>query len=508
MTPPDQPQGMPAHKASHGGGLWRLLRHTSNYSAGTLLITLASMVSFPIFTRTFTVAEYGMLGLVNVTLGFLVGVGKLGLQQSVVRFYAEIEGGKRGGDRVGFFSTVLFGMLGVGVIASALSALVFAVMPARWWGHGGIQYLIAAVSPLVLVRVLDSAMLNLLRAEQKSGLYSFYAVIRKYLGLAFVVSVLFTVARNLWGFFLATLVSEAVATGLLIAYYARRDAFSLSRFSRPLFIAMLGFGLPLLASELSGLLLSMGGRYIINFELGPGPLGSYSAAYNFCDYLQGVLTGAFAQAVVPMYLRMWEAQGRARTEEFLQQALHYYLMLAFPIVAGMAVVAPDLLRLLASDRYAVSTSLFVYIVSGMLVAGGTPIFSAGIYINKLTRVVMYSVFTASAVNLVLTAILTRRIGIEGAALATLCSLTVYTVLTGFFGRGTVSLRVPWSDLLKFTLVSGAMYAVTSRIDPVNSLERIGLRIACGALLYGGLLLLVDARTRGLARKALERLRGA
>ena len=504
MTSPAQGGPASSQKTPHAGGLWRLLRHTSNYSAGTLLITLASMISFPIFTRTFTVAEYGMLGLVNVTLGLLVGIGKLGLQQSVVRFYAEIEGGKRGGDRVGFFSTVLFGMLGVGMIASLLSAVVFALMPGRWWGHGDIQYLIAAVSPLILVRVLDSAMLNLLRAEQKSGLYSFYAVVRKYLGLAFVVAVLFTVARNLWGFFFATLASEAAATGLLVAYYARRGAFSISKFSRPLFLAMLGFGLPLLASELSGLLLSMGGRYIINFELGPGPLGSYSAAYNFCDYLQGVLTGAFAQAVVPMYLRMWEAQGRQKTEEFLQQALHYYLLLAFPVVAGMAAVAPDLLRLLASDRYAVSTSLFVYIVGGMLVAGGTPIFSAGIYINKLTRVVMYSVFTASAVNLALTALLTRAIGIEGAALATLCSLSLYAFLTGFFGRGTVGLRVPWLDLLKFAAMAGAMYAVTIRIHPANSFERIVLQILGGAILYGVMLLLGDAHARKLARKVLQR----
>lgn len=504
MTAPIDPARDSRPVQDSSGGLWRLFRHTSNYSVGTLLITVASIISFPIFTRTFTVSQYGVLGLVNVTLGFLVGVGKLGLQQSVVRFYAEIESGKRGGDRIGFFSTVLFSMLAVGTTASTLSAVVFLLMPARWWGQWQMQYLIAAVSPLVLVRVLDSALLNLLRAEQKSAFYSVYTVARKYLGLALVVAVLFTVARNLWGFFLATLVGEAAAVGFLIAYYARQHVFAISRVSRPLFLAMLGFGLPLLASELSGLLLSMGGRYIINFQLGPHPLGSYSAAYNFCDYLQGVLTGGFAQAVVPMYLRMWESQGRAKTEAFLQQALHYYLMLAFPVVAGMAAVAPDLLRLLASDRYSVSTSLFVFIVGGMLVAGGTPIFSAGIYIRKLTRVVMYSVLTASAINLALTALLTRRIGIEGAALATLCSLTLYALLTGFFGRATVALRMPWSTLLKFGAMSGLMFGVVTHLDPTEVIARIAVRIVCGALLYGAMLVAGDSSVRSALRAVWRR----
>ena len=496
-----------AKPREHSGGLLRLLRHTSNYSAGSLLITLASIISFPVFTRTLTVAEYGVLGLVNVTLSLLVGIGKLGLQQSVVRFYAEIESGKRSGDRVTFFSTVLFSMLGVGTIASVLSAVAFLLMPGSWWGHDKAQYLIAAVSPLVLVRVVDSAMLNLLRAEQKSAFYSLYTVIRKYLGLAAVVLVLFTIARNLWGFFLATMVGEAIAVGFLVAHYARQHVFSVSRVSRPLFLAMLGFGLPLLASELSGLLLNMGGRYIINFQLGSRLLGSYSAAYNFCDYLQAVLTGAFAQAVVPMYLRMWESQGRERTEAFLQRALHYYLMLAFPVVAGMAAVAPDLLRLLASDRYSVSTSLFVYIVGGMLVAGGTPIFSAGIYIRKQTKVVMYSVLTTATVNLVLTALLTHRLGIEGAALATLCSLTLYAALTGIFGRATVTLRMPWVDFLKFAAMSGFMYVVLTRVQPESSVLRIVERIACGALLYGVLLVLGDASVRSALGVGWRRLRG-
>lgn len=503
MTAPADGAQPHEHSREQPGALRRLLRHTSNYSIGTLLITAASMVSFPIFTRTFSVAEYGMLGLVNATLGFLVGVGKLGLQQSVVRFYAEIESGKRPGDRRSFFSTVLFGMLGVGAIASVLSAVTFVLLPSRWWGGNGIEYLIAAAAPLVLVRVLDSAMLNLLRAEQRSAFYSAYTVIRKYLGLALILAVLFVVSRSLWGFFIATMVSEALALAYAVLLYARKRVFQPSAFSPQLFVAMLGFGLPLLASELSSLLLSMGGRYIINFELGAHALGSYLAAYNFCDYLQSVLTGSFSQAVVPMYLRIWESQGREKTEKFLQQALRYYLMLALPVVAGMAAVAPALLRLLASDRYAVSTPLFVYIVSGMLLAGGSPIFSAGIYIRKMTRVVMYTVFVTTILNLSLTALLTRSMGIEGAALASLSGLCLYSLSTGFLGRGSVKLKMPWGELLHFGALSGLMYLAVREIQSPLLGVRVAEQIAGGVLIYGVMILATDRGVRSLAMRLLS-----
>lgn len=486
--------------------LMRLLRHTSNYSIGTLLITLASIISFPIFTRMFSVAEYGVLGLVNVTLGFLVGVGKLGLQKSIVRFYAEIESGTRTGNKVEFFSTVLFSMLGVGAVISLLSALIFLVLPNSWWNNTGAQYLIALASPLILIRVVDSAMLNLLNAEQKSGLYSLFTTVRKYLGLGLVLLVLFVIARSLYGFFVGTMLAEALALAFIVAYYARRHLFDIKRVSRPLFIAMLTFGLPLLASELSYLLLSMGGRYIVNYQLGPQPLGSYSAAYNFSEYLQGVLTASFAQAVVPMYLRQWEQQGREKTILFLQQSLRYYLLLALPILAGMAAVGPDLLRLLASDKYEVSTSLFVFIVGGMLVAGGTPIFSAGIYINKLTKIVMYSVLAAAALNMVLTALLTRPYGIEGAAFATLASYVLYSASTAYFGRRTVHVRMPWGDLAKFSALSLLMYGAVTQIAPPNIALRIGLQIAAGVVLYAVLLLLTDRPIRNLALELFDRVR--
>lgn len=504
-TPPD-PQAQTATPPRAQGALARLARHTSNYSVGTLLITLASIISFPIFTRVFTVAEYGVLGLVNVTLGFLVSLGKLGLQKSVVRFYAEVEAGTRPGDKVEFFSTVLFSMVVVGAAIAAASAALVLLLPQAWFAHSGAQLIIAVASPLILFRVVDSAMLNLVNAEQRSGFYSLFTAVRKYVGLAVVLLVLFVVARNLYGFFFGTMIAEGLALAYIVHHYARKRLFDPRRFSRPLFLAMLTFGLPLLGSELSYQLLAMGGRYIINYQLGPQPLGAYSAAYNFSEYLQNILTLSFAQAIVPMYLRQWEKEGREKTEAFLVLALRYYLALALPILAGMAAIGPDLLRLLASDSYSVSASLIVFIVGGMLVAGGTPIFSAGIYIEKLTKVVLYSVLASAVLNMALTAWLTRPLGIEGAAVATLASYMLYSAATVYYGRRTVHVRMPWADLVKFTMLALIMYAVVTRIALDNLAWRIVVQIAAGALLYGVLLLLTDRAIRDLALKGFERVR--
>jgi O-antigen/teichoic acid export membrane protein len=496
----------PVTQSEKRGVLARLFQHTSNYTIGSILVMLASIVSFPVLTRVFSVAEYGTLALVTSTILFLVGVGKLGLQHSVVRYYSEVEAGTRRNTPQQFFSTVLFGMIGVGLVVTLLSVGLIDLLPTTWLANAQTKYLIVIASPLVFIRVVDSALCNLLRAQQKSGLYSIYLTSRKYLGLGLILLVLFYVSRSLEGFFVSSIVGELAAVVVIIVYYARQHLFDIRQFDKPLFWSMLIFGLPLLASELSMLLLNMGGRYIINYQLGPEPLGAFSAAFNFSDYLQGVLTASFAQAVVPMYFRMWEQQGRDKTIEFIQQALKYYLALALPILAGMAAVGPELLRLLASAKYAVSTELIVFIVGGMLVSGGTPIFSAGIYINKLTKVVMYSVLTAAAVNLTLTALLVKPFGIEGAAFAALVSYMIYTLLAAYYGRKVIQIRIPWIDLAKFGVFSIVMYLAVVATHPANATVRLFAQIAVGVAVYGILILLFDRQIKQAMLQGYRQIR--
>jgi O-antigen/teichoic acid export membrane protein len=495
-----------ANMGSRRGMLARLLQHTSNYSIGSILVMLASIISFPILTRLFTVAEYGTMALVTSTILFMVGVGKLGLQHSVVRYYSEVEAGTRNNTIRQFFSTVLFGMVGVGLVVTLASVTIVFFLPTQWLSNAQTQHLIILASPLVFIRVVDSAMYNLLRAQQKSGIYSLYFTVRKYLGLGLIFFVLFYISRTLEGFFISSILGELIAVAVIIIYYARQNVFDLHEFNKPLFVSMLVFGLPLLASELSMLLLNMGGRYIINYQLGPEPLGAFSAAFNFSDYLQGVLTASFAQAVVPMYFRMWEQQGREKTVEFIEQAFKYYLALALPILAGMAAVGPELLRLLASSKYNVSTELIVFIVGGMLVSGGTPIFSAGIYIKKLTKVVMYSVLAAAVVNLFLTAMLTRPFGIEGAAFAALVSYVLYTALAAYYGRKIIQIKMPWIDLAKYGFFSMLMYTIVMSVHPTNGVYRLFAQILIGVVVYSVLLMLFDTQIRELIWRGVGALR--
>jgi O-antigen/teichoic acid export membrane protein len=80
-------------------------------------------ISFPIFTRIFSVADYGMIDFIQKILLVPTALSKAGMQNSVLRFYNEKEFSSNRQSARSYYSTMLFG---VGAMAVAIT-LVFLV---------------------------------------------------------------------------------------------------------------------------------------------------------------------------------------------------------------------------------------------------------------------------------------------------------------------------------------------------------------------------------------------
>jgi O-antigen/teichoic acid export membrane protein len=486
----------------------KLFAHTSLYSIGSLLVTLASFISFPILTRVFSVEEYGIMNLVSVTLMLLIGVAKLGVQHSLVRFYAEIGKGERQATPAQYFSTVLFGMGATGLAASLLWAGLSAVMPASWWSNPQIQGLLLLTAVLVFVRVVDSALVNILRAQQRSAAYSLYTVLRKYIELGAILVTIFFLIPGLLGFYVATIVVELLAIVVLGALIVRRVSVSMQEFDAKLYRAMLAFGIPMIAYEMGGILLNVGDRYVIEFMLGADAVGIYSAAYNVCDYVQMIVIASVGRAIVPMYVHLWEEKGAAETRRFVERSLRLYVLIGAAMVAGVTAVGPELLSVLASEKYRAGHAIMVYVIAGLVIDGAGSIFGAGLYIFKQTRIMMWMVAGCAVLNLVANLLLIPFFGIEGAALATLISYGALGLLIWLLGRKQLPVSFPVVDTLKYAGMALIMYYVVTRVQVPGAVLGLVLKVALGVAVYGVLVLLFDRRARGLLRDVLERWRSA
>jgi O-antigen/teichoic acid export membrane protein len=482
----------------------------SHYSLTSLFTVLAGIVTFPLLTRVFSVGEYGIMNLVTATLTVSVALGKVGVQHSILRYQSEITAGKGRYTLPQLYATTQLGMLGTAIIVMLAIGVGARVVPLSWLGDERVRMVFSIASFLVIVQVAESAFINFLRAEQQTKLLMKYQVAKKYLGLGLILLAVLVLSGTLTAFYAATLVSEATAVAVLAVILYRTGARPLpafAQFSRPLYRELLGFGIPMMIGyELSGIVLAVGDRYVIAGKIGQTPLGLYGAAYNLCQYVQAVLITSVGQAVMPIYIKMFDEKGPEATSAFITRSLRSYALMAAPVVAGVAAVGPELLPALASEKYASAAPVLSWVIAGMAVDGTNAMMGAGLFIHRKTRVIMAIVVCCAALNIGLNFALIPRLGIVGAAVATLASYAVTSLALGTAGRRLLRVLLPWRTILRAGTAAAVMYLAVRHILPGHRLLTVAARVLVGAPIYVMIMGLIDADARTMVKRTIDRVR--
>ena len=481
-----------------------LLRHVSNYSLGSLVVTLAGLISFPILTRILGVDEYGNMSLVVVTLAFLVAAGKLGLQHSIIMFYSETRSGKNEWTLPQYYSSILGGMAATGLLVTVCWVLIAYTAEHVFWSKPSLLDIFILSAPLIFIRVVHSCVNGILRAQEKSGWVSIYSVIGRYGNLAFVVGGLLLIETSLRVFFIATILSESLVLILMAVPVFSGQKMHVGKFQPRLYRTMVMFGLPMLGYEMAGIFASLGDRYVIKLVLGAEELGKYSAAYNLSEYVSAIIISSLAAAILPMYLRIWSESGRGKTEEFLAKSLKIYVFAALPVAFGLSAVAQDFISIMASDANQEGAVTVPYIVMGMIVDGAIIILAAGLYVKKESKLLMLSLGVSSILNLVLNIILVPLLGIKGAAIATLVTYITFAFIAWRLSSRHLSIALPWRQIFRYSIFSMVMYVAVGQVSVDSPLLSLAAKISVGLLVYAVQVLLFDRESKKMLSLLMHR----
>ena len=488
----------------------RLFVQASHYSVANLLTTAAGLITFPLMTRIFTVADYGVMNLISATLTVSVALGKLGVQHSIIRYRSEITAGKGKFSSAQLYATTFFGMSATGLAVSLLLIAGVALLPGRWLGDPRLKGLFTVGALVITIQVFESVLFNFLRADQETTVLMKFQVGKRYLGLSLVLLTLFVISRSLLAFYWATVATEALAIVLLATVFFRREGgLRIDRrdFSRPLYRELLGFGIPMMIGyEMSGIILAVGDRYVIHGAIGATALGLYSAAYNLCTYVQSTFVASVGQAVMPLYIQMWDQKGPDETAAFVARSLRTYILFGAPVIAGLASVGSQLLPSLASEKYASAAGILPWVIAGMVLEGANAMVAAGLFIHRKTKQIGGVVFSSAVLNLLLNLVLVPRIGIMGAAIATLVSYAVSSCALAFVARRFLLVKLPWPTMARAAFAALAMYVALAHLCPDRHLLTVVVRALVGPPVYVLLIALIDPDARTLVMKGRAGLR--
>jgi len=457
-----------------------ILKHVRHYASAGVLTAFAGVVSFPVLTRTLTIEDYGALGLITASLTLIVAIGKLGLQNSIVRFYSQVRQDSIAHSSTELDTTITILFVVLAVVTTALwLAGGFIVVP-KYFNNSHLTQLFLVASGTVFMRLLSSALLNTMQAARHSADVAKVQILVRYVALALMFWLLWHNLLNPYNYLICLVAAEFLGFVFAAWRYWPNYQFDQSGLSAPLARALLSFGIPLMVFEALVLVMRLSDRYIIEALLGGDSLGMYSASYNLVAYLDSILLAAIVQSVRPTYLHLWETETPARTEEFLRRGFAVYLLFGIPFCAWFSLVSPHVLTVLASPKYAPGTVIIPYVTVSFIIEGMVFFLGAGLYISKGTRALVVWAAIAASSNVALNVLIVPHWGISGAAAMTIVAYTIFAV-----GLTIQSFRIlPFSiDVKQAALISVASVSVYWLIHPINWTSDIHTGLVKGILSF-------------------------
>jgi O-antigen/teichoic acid export membrane protein len=455
---------------------------------------LLGLLSFPVFTRLFSVDEYGLLNLVIKTVAVFVVFAKMGVQNSVLRFYQDFA---RYGDRSAvraYYSTLYFAIVVFAATATIGFDLFIWLAPNHLMSPL-LRQLLLLGSALIFIRGIYSVLVGFWRVQERTILFNGVDALNK-VGVIIVILLLaFTWERSVRAFLGGSLLVEG-ATVFIASYLLFHQGLILpSACNSTLFKDAVRYGAPLIFYELFGVVLASADRFLVQYYLGSRQLGYYSAAYNLSSSLQESVVAPLALALFPIYMRLWATKGREATQTFISTIFNHFALVSVGIIALVALTSKEAVILLASEKFQMAHTLVPLLVAALLLAASHFFVDPGLLIYRKTGVMARIAVYSTGVNIALNVLLLPRMGLYGAGVATFLSYLFMTLLTVQSSFALLPIPLQLRRLAKYVAAATIVFFALRGLQMAHAL--VGL-IAKGSLAtvgYLGMVFLFDKTYR-------------
>jgi len=246
-----------------------------------------------------------------------------------------------------------------------------------------------------------------------------------------------------------------------------------------------------------GLVFMYSDSVMIGYFMGNADVGVYRVIFQFTMF--AVFTTMALRLTLWPRVSRWDKIGeKGLIEESLSRAFTYSLILAVPLFVGGALLGDKLLYFFYGADFVSYTTLMVLFavqIINIFQYFFTTYLRAIDQVKELFKITVVAVIA----NIALNAALIPVMGISGAAVATLVTMSLNAVLARRVLARIITIRVERSSLLnicKASIAMGVFVGVYRLIVPLSSVWVALVPVLIGGVLYGILILKLDRKIYG------------
>lgn len=448
------------------------LKDTLIYGLGNIAVKVVGLILIPWTTNRnfFSIDEFGMLGMLEITALVLTASLASALPQSLTRWfwdkeYKDIQKG------IFFmtFATQLIVSLAFCLLLIPLSGTLSTMIFSKPDWSGVITLVILASG----IQAINNIVNTLMRLQSKSVLYSITNLFKLTTVLSLTLYFIISKKMGLEGIYLAQVIGNGVVVLFLLGYTIKNSKVF---FDFGIFRSMNIYGFPLFLANISSVLLNVIDRYSLNSLTVLKSVALYTLASKITSVLKLVIVDSMKLAIAPMMFKQIDLPDNKR---FYSKVLLYSsYVLMFAIIA-VSLFSFEIIKIMANSKEFWGAVIVIPILSlSVFFVNMKDVTIYGLHIAKKTRIIGIIVSLSTVLSLALNFLFIPIWDITGAAVATLLSQFIYWFACYYYSQK--AFYIPF-EIKKLTIMflTGAVLSFASLfINGMDLLPRLIIKTGC------------------------------
>jgi O-antigen/teichoic acid export membrane protein len=438
--------------------LKKLFKESLIYGLSRYIAKFIGVFLLPLYTAVLLPADYGilnLLGTISLVSMFLIVAGT----DSAFAYYyfrKEFENEKKIIVSTSMWIRLIFSAL-VFTITLAGSSIISQIL------FGTEHRLFIIITGLMVAfNSIFFFLLELLRFEFRPWLYTTAATTSVLLNILLTVYFVLIARQGVFGAIIANCISFFIVAVVSIIYVFKNYGFGLSK---KWVKDIVKYGYPLIATGIAVWVLTSTDRYLLAHFSDLSAVGIYAVGLKVAA-IMGMLTGAFQMAWGPFSMEIQNEPNAKRIYEGIFVLFSFLSLLGIFYVSMFSI---DILKVLTNPAYYSAKLVVPFLCLSTVLSSAYFLAVLGMNLSKKLEHTIWITALAAVFNIILSYILTPRIGAIGASFSIMMANFLIVVLTFKTSQKYYYIRFDYFKILILALPSfiiiGISYYYNLRLIP-------------------------------------------
>jgi O-antigen/teichoic acid export membrane protein len=433
--------------------LRRLGKQSAIYGLGGVLSRLIAVFLLPVYTVYLGTVGFGKIETIVALTSVLVIVLRLGITSAFFRFYFDSDDPER---RIVVVRTSFWFTMGMASLGLALGVVFAGPLSDALKLHD--PWLVRFAFVGLWAQMNYAQMTSLFRVEERPVSFAIASVANVLITIGSTIGLVIGAGEGAKGAVVGNFLGTLTVYACLLGY--RRFQLGL-QFDRELLRQMNRFGLPLVPSALALWAINFIDRLFVGQFKGQAEVGVYSLAVRVASAIVFLMM-AFQLAWPAFAYSIRDDAAAKRTYAFV---LTYLLYVTCWLSLTLGALAPWIVGLLdPKDRFGRAAEAVPLLAFATSAYAGYTVLAIGIGRARKTQYNWIVAGAAAAVNIVLNVLLVPRLGMMGAAIATIVAYLALFLGMWLNSRRVYPVAYQWRRVLSAACTAGALTGIAWAFD--------------------------------------------